>query len=323
MAAYLYPSYHQGELAPQAQAFLQRLAKAQLPATHSLTPVQVRESTWPAMRKLVGNPEAVAQVEDLDIPGPAGQIPIRVYTPEGNGPFPVLVYFHGGWWVFWDLDVTDNLCRSLANAAACVVISVGYRLAPEHKYPAAVEDAYAATVWAAANADRIWGDPSCIAVGGDSAGGNLAAVVSLIARHRGSPSLAHQLLICPVTNISASDTESYRYFGEGLWSPKALAQWAVSFYLSDKALAQQPFVSPLLAQDLSALPAALVITAEFDTLRDEGEAYAQQLREAGVEVRCTRYHGMLHDFPILAGVFDQAKDAIDEAATALRSAFTK
>jgi acetyl esterase len=323
MATNLYPLYTQGELDPQARTFLQRIAKAKLPATYTLTPMQVRAHTWPAMQKLVGNPEVVANVENLPIPGLAGQIPIRVYTPEGRGPFPILVYFHGGWWVFWDVDVTDNLCRSLANGASCVVVSVDYRLAPEHKHPAAVEDAYAATEWAAANAKRIQGDPTRIAVAGDSAGGNLAAVVSLFARDQGRPSLVHQLLICPITNVSSFDTESYRYFGEGLWSPKALSQWAVNHYLTDEEQAEHAFVSPLLVEDLSELPPAAVITAEFDTLRDEGEAYASRLRKAGVSVTCSRYNGMIHDFLILAGVFDQAKDAINEAATALRSAFTK
>ncbi len=323
MATHFYPSYTQGELAPQAQAFLQRIAEARLPPTHSLTPTEVRERMWPSMRRLIGSPEEVAKVENLSIPGLVGQIPIRVYTPEGRGSFPILVYFHGGWWVFWDLNVADNLCRSLANAASCVVVSVDYRLAPEQKHPAAVEDAYTATEWAVANAARIRGDPSFIAVGGDSAGGNLAAVVSLMARRPGSPALAYQLLICPITNVSSFDTESYRYFGEGLWAPKALAQWAVKHYLSDEGQAQHPYVSPLLAEDLSELPPALVITAEFDTLRDEGEAYAKRLSEAGIAARCTRYDGVLHDFPVLAGVFDQAKDAIKEAATALRSALAK
>jgi acetyl esterase len=273
------------------------------------------------MRDLIGDPEVVANVENFKIPGPAGRIPIRVYTPEGRGPFPILVYFHGGWWVFWDIDVTDNACRSLANGASCVVVSVDYRLAPEHKHPAAVEDAYAATKWVATNADRTQADPTRIAVGGDSAGGNLAAAVSLVARDRGGPPLAHQLLICPIADASSFDTDSYRYFGEGLVSPKALGQWAVDHYLSEKGQAGHPLVSPLLAEDLRELPPALVITAEFDTLRDEAEAYASRLREAGGVVTCTRYDGMIHDFPVFAAVFDQAKDAIDEAATALRGAF--
>jgi acetyl esterase len=321
MATSFYPSYTQGELDPQAKALLQQIKEADLPEPHTLTPQQVREGTWPGMRDLIGDPEVVANVENIKIPGPEGQIPIRVYTPEGRGPFPILVYFHGGGWVFWDIDVTDNACRSLANGASCVVVSVDYRLAPEHKYPAAVEDAYAATKWVATNAGRIQADPTRIAVGGDSAGGNLAAAVTLVARDRGGPPLAHQLLICPVTDVSSFDTDSYRHFGEGPESLKALSQWAVNHYLTEKEQAQHPLVSPLLAQDLSGLPPALVITAEFDTLRDEGEAYAGRLREAGGAVTCTRYDGMIHDFPVFAAAFDQAQDAIDRAATALRGAF--
>ena len=323
MTTSFYPSYTQGKLDPQAEAILQQIEEADLPGLHTLTPQQVRERTWPGMRDLIGDPEAVANVENLKIRGPSGQISVRVYTPEGRGPFPILVYFHGGGWVFWDIDVTDGLCRSLANGASCVVVSVDYRLAPEHKYPAAVEDAYAATQWVATNADRIQADPTRIAVGGDSAGGNLAAAVTLVARDQGGPPLAHQLLICPTTDVSSFDTDSYRHFGEGPESLKALGQWAVKHYLTEKEQAQHPLVSPLLAKDLGQLPPALVITAEFDTLRDEAEAYARRLREAGGVVTCTRYDGMIHDFPVFAAVFDQAQDAIDEAATALRGAFAK
>jgi acetyl esterase len=203
------------------------------------------------------------------------------------------------------------------------VVSVDYRLAPEHKHPAAVEDALAATKWVAANAERIQANPTLIAVGGDSAGGNLAAAVTLVARDRGGPPLAHQLLICPITDVSSFDTDSYRYFGEGLVSPKALGEWAVNHYLTEKEQAQNPLVSPLLAEDLSRLPPALVITAEFDTLRDEAEAYASRLREAGGAVTCTRYEGMIHDFPVFVAVFDRAKDAIGQAATALLGAFAR
>jgi acetyl esterase len=290
MPTHLYPGYTEGELDPQAKEFLERMAKANLPAFDTLTPAQVRGGTWPGTKRLIGSPEVVAHAENFEIPGPGGQISIRVYRPEGPDPFPILVYFHGGWWVFWDLDVTDNLCRFLANDVPCVVVSVDYRLAPENKHPAAVEDAYAATAWVASHAQRIQGDPARMAVGGDSAGGNLAAVVSLLARDKGGPSLAYQLLICPITNVSSFNTESYRYFGDGLWSPKAVSQWAVKHYLTDEKHARQPSVSPLLAEDLSQLPPALVITAEFDTLRDEGEAYANRLRDAEVDVTCKRYN---------------------------------
>jgi len=294
---------------------------AGFPPAHELAPAQVRQNTWPGMEWVVGEAQAGASVSDLLIPGPGGQIPARLYTPHGKGPFPLLIYFHGGWWVFWDLDVTDTLCHSLATQASCAVLSADYRLAPEHKYPAGVEDAYAATQWAAANAVQLQGDPGRLAVAGDSAGGNLAAVVTLMARDRGAPHLMHQLLICPVTNVASLETESYRLFAESPWSPKSLAEWARRHYLSNESQSQEPSVSPLLASDLRRLPPATVITAEFDTLRDEGEAYAARLRAAGVQVHHARYDGMIHDFPVLAGLFDSAEVALAEAAAQLQAAF--
>jgi acetyl esterase len=223
----------------------------------------------------------------------------------------------------WEIDVTDNLCRSLTNGASCVVVSVDYRLAPEHKHPAAVEDAYCAIEWMAANANRLDIKTDCIAVAGDSAGGNLAAAIALMARDQGGPDLVFQLLICPVTNVASLDTDSYRYFGDGLWLSKALVEWGIDHYLENEIQAQNPYVSPLLARDLSELPPALVLTAEFDVLRDEGEAYARRLKEAGTPASYTRHSGVLHDFPLLTAVFPQAKDAIGEASAALRQAFTK
>lgn len=321
MSKRFYPDYSQGRLAPPAEAFLRRLAMAGFPPAHELPPAQVRQNTWPGMRWVIGEPEARAGVSNLLIPGPVSELPARLYTPHGNGPFPLLIYFHGGWWVFWDLDVTDTLCHALATQAGCAVLSVSYRLAPEHKYPAGVEDAYAATQWAAANAAQLQGDPDRLAVAGDSAGGNLAAVVALLARDRGAPRLMHQLLICPVTNVATLDTPSYRFFAESPWSPKPLAEWARGHYLSHDSQRQEPSVSPLLATDLRHLPPATLITAEFDTLRDEGEAYAARLREAGVQVHHSRYDGMIHDFPVMAGLFDAAGVALAEVAAHLRSAF--
>jgi len=307
-------------LDPQAEALLQLMNKTNMPPLHTLTPTQAREMMkgWTA---LSAAPEEVAQVEDLNIPGPAGQIPVRIYTPQVAGPLPILVYFHGGGWVICDLDTHDNLCHSLANGASCVVVSVDYRLAPEHKFPAAVEDAYAATKWVADNANRINGDSARIAVGGDSAGGNLAAVVSLMARDRNGPGLAYQLLIYPVTNLSSSDTGSHRDYGDGYLLTKADGEYFLDHYLRSEEDRWNWMASPLLAPDLGGLPPALVITGEFDVLRDEGEAYASRLKEAGVPVKCTRYKGMIHGFMSMDGLLDRARDAIDEATAALHEAF--
>ncbi len=231
------------------------------------------------------------------------------------------MFFHGGGFVLGALDEFHPFCTFLASGASCIVISVGYRLAPEHKHPAAVEDAVTALQWIAANAKDIQGDPARIAVVGDSAGGNLAAVASIIARDRGFPTLAYQVLICPWVDASSFNTASYHYFGDGLWLSTANMIWYRNHYLQNQEQAKTYLVSPLIAEDLSGLPPTLIITAEFDVLRDEGEAYANRLRAAGVPVQCTRYNGMLHDFVTLPGVFPRAKDAIDEICTTLQTAF--
>jgi acetyl esterase len=311
------------ELDPQIETLLQKMAQQGAPPVHTLTAVQARESRNPIFIKLGGPPKAVANVKDVNIPGPAGQIPIRIYTPQGSEPFPILVYFHGGGFVICNLDTHDALCRSLANGASCIVVSVDYRLAPEHKFPAAVEDAYAATRWVADNANSISGDATRIAVSGDSAGGNLAAVVSLMAREKGGPSLIYQLLVYPVTDLSSVDTDSYREHGEGYILTKDSMGYYRDHYVGRREELQNAYASPLLAQELKGLPPALVLTAEFDVLTDEAEAYADRLKKAGVPVKYTCYKGMIHAFFSLAAVVDRARDAMNEATAALRSAFAK
>lgn len=306
-------------LDPQALAFLDQLKAMGAPPLNELSPPDARVAAQ-ALGSLSGTPEPVAKVENRTIPGLAGDIPIRIYTPAGNGAFPVLVFFHGGGWVIGDLETQDGPCRSLANGAACVVVSVDYRLAPEHKFPAAPEDTYAATQWVAANAKSINVDPTRIALGGDSAGGNLTAVTAQMARDRGGPRLTFQLLIYPVTD-GACDTVSYRENADGYLLTKDMMQWFWNLYVRNQADLQDPMASPLRAQSLKGLPAALVQTAEFDPLRDEGEAYAARLKEVGVPVKLTRYPGMIHGFFGMASVINQAKVAIADAAGALRSAF--
>jgi acetyl esterase len=306
-------------LHPQAQALLDQLKALGGPQLHELPPPQARELAK-MLGTLHGPPAAVARVENRTIPGPGGALPIRMYTPAGNGPFPVLIFFHGGGWVIGDLDTQDGACRALANGAACVVVSVDYRLAPEHKFPAAPEDCYAAARWVAANAASLRVDPARIAVGGDSAGGNLTAVVSQMARDRGSPRLAFQLLVYPVTD-GACETPSYRENADGYLLTRDMMQWFWNHYVRDDADRLNPMASPLRAADLRDLPPALTITAEFDPLRDEGEAYAARLRDAGVPVQLTRYDGMIHGFFGMSSVMDQAQIAIAEAASAMRVAF--
>jgi len=306
-------------LDPQAQALLDQVKALGEPPLNELSAPDARVAAQ-RLGTLSGPPVAVARVENRTIPGPAGALPVRIYTPAGSGPFPVLVYFHGGGWVIGDLDIQDGACRALANGAGCVVVSVGYRLAPENKFPAAPEDTYAATKWVAANTASIKVDPGRIAVGGDSAGGNLTAVTAQMAREQGGPRLVFQLLVYPVTD-GACDTASYRDNADGYLLTKDMMQWFWNHYVRNDADRFSPLASPLRAQNLKGLPPALVQTAEFDPLRDEGEAYAARLKEAGVAVKLTRYDGMIHGFFGMASVIDRATTAIGEAAAALRSAF--
>jgi len=311
-------------LAPQAQAYLDQMAAMQVPHIATLTPEVVRAGVaaqFEAERQQTP-PEPVARVENRTIPGPAGEIPIRVYTPHGDGPFPALVFFHGGGWVICSLDSHDGICRALANGAGCVVVSVDYRLAPEHKFPAAPEDCFAATQWVATHAGELHADPARLAVGGDSAGGNLTVVVTQMAREHGGPTLAFQLLIYPAVDFrSDAGYPSMTDNAQGYLLDKQAMDWFSDHYLRDEADRTNALASPMLASDLRGLPPALVITADYDPLRDEGEAYARRLQEAGVPVTVRRYPGMIHGFFGMTALFDRAKDAQAEAVAALRMAF--
>ena len=262
----------------------------------------------------------VDRVEDRTLPGPDGEIPVRIYAPNSDSPLPVLVFFHGGGWVIGSIETHDTTCRQLAAGTGCLVVSVDYRLAPENTFPAAPDDCYAATAWVAEHAAEIGGDPARIAVGGDSAGGNLAAVISLMARDRGGPNLAHQLLIYPVTDY-AFETPSYSENAEGYMLTLPMMKWFWNHYLADPADGAGEWASPLRAADLSGLPTATVLTAEFDPLRDEGEAYAKRLGEAGVKTQLTRYDGVFHGFFGMGAMIDKASAAVEEASSALRDAF--
>jgi len=307
-------------LDPQAAAVLEPMNAVQLPDLDALPPAAMRSAFTTIGPE--GPKREVGRVENRTIPGPAGEIPVRIYTPpaDSGGSLPLLVYFHGGGFVICDLDSHDATCRELCNGAECIVVSVDYRLAPEAKFPAAPEDCYAATRWVAENAVALGGNPERVAVAGDSAGGNLAAVVALLARERGGPSLVHQLLIYPVTN-HAFDTVSYGENAEGYLLSKKMMQWFWGHYLVREADGESPLASPLRADDLSGLPAATVLTAEYDPLRDEGEAYAQRLVEAGVATEHARFDGMIHGFFGMTSAVDQAVKAVALACDALRRSF--
>jgi acetyl esterase len=306
-------------LDPQAQRVIEAMAALNLKPVEESTPAEARESIRTRTAGLGPFPE-VAAVTDHRVPVAGGEITVRAYSPGGPGPHPALVYYHGGGWVIGDLYTHDGLCRSLSAAAGCAVLSVDYRLAPEAKYPVPVEDSYAALLWIVANAGRLGIDRRRIAVGGDSAGGNLATVMALLARDRRGPALALQVLIYPVTDHDL-DTVSYRENATGYVLTRDAMRWFWDHYLAHEAQGREPYASPLRAPSLAGLPPALVITAEYDPLRDEGEAYAARLRDAGVPVTLTRYPGMFHGFVRLTKFLDQARTAVDEIAGSVQKAF--
>lgn len=297
-----------------------------IPPTESMTPAEARSAFARARAELAEMETPVASVEDrVIVTGEhgAGELPIRLYYPMGEDLpqlLPVLVFFHGGGFVLGSLEITDRICRYYAQHARCMVVSVDYRLAPEHKFPAAVQDAYAATKWVAENAAAIRADHSRIAVGGESAGGNLAAVVSLMSRDRGEFSLCFQLLIYPVVQFSL-DTASCLECGNKYNLTLDEMYWFRRQYLEHEDQIQHPLASPMLAPDLSNLPPALIVTAEYDPLRDEGEAYAKRLTSFGVPAKANRYAGMVHSFLNYSGEVDASREALAETAIELRRVF--
>ncbi len=266
----------------------------------------------------------VGRVRDLSIPGGdvGTELPVRVYEPDADGPAPVVVYFHGGGWVVGNLDTHDATCRTLAAESGSVVVSVDYRLAPEHPFPAPVEDCYAALEWVAENAAVVGGDPGRLAVAGDSAGGNLAAAVALLARDRDGPSLAHQVLVYPVTDFDLT-TDSYEENAEGYFLTREDMAWFWDHYLERPVDRSNPYAAPLQARDLSNLPPATVVTAGFDPLRDEGVAYADRLDEAGTSVSHHHYEGVIHGFfgMVVEPELEPAHDAVRAVCADLHDSF--
>ncbi len=299
-------------LNPQVQGFLQSLAAAGAPAFHSLQPPQCRQAINGLMRMMPPSSAVLAQVRDTHIAGPAGEIGLRIYTPVGAGPFPILMYFHGGGFVIGDLDTFDTLCRETCAGAGVVVVSVDYRLAPEHPFPAAPNDCLAATRWAAAHAAEINGDATRIGVSGDSAGGNLAAVTALRLRDEGGPALKAQLLIYPVADADPDRYPSMTENAEGYLLSRADMNWFVGHYVKDPAALASSALCPIKAASHAGLPPALVITAEFDPLRDEGNAYAKKLAAAGVAVEHRCYDGAIHGFYTFFGALSLGREAVDQ-----------
>jgi len=305
------------KLHPEARLLLDAMDIQGVPPVETMPIEAARQMAREAVKRMSGEPEPLARVEDLSIPGPSGPIPIRVYTAEEGGPSPCLIYFHGGGYVLCDLDTHDPVCRTLARQSGAIVVSVDYRLAPEHKFPAALDDCHAATLWVRANASRLGVDAHRIAVGGDSAGGNMAAVIAIQCRDAAGPPLALQVLVYPVTRLSSFDTPSHKEFAEDHYLTRASMEYFTRQYFAKPEDAARPDASPALAKDLRNLPPAWILTAECDPLRDEGEAYAKRLQEAGVPVTCTRYAGMFHPFFSMP-VLTEARRAYQEVAAAVR-----
>ncbi|MFG2725665.1 alpha/beta hydrolase [Streptomyces canus] len=278
---------------------------------------QISSEAW-----VFGDRRPVTTVRDLTVPGPAGPLPARLYSPSGlSGPSALLVYFHGGGWVLGDLESADSACRFLAVHAGLSVLSIDYRLAPEDPFPAGVEDAVAAFRYAVGHAESLGADPVAIGVGGESAGGNLAAVVSQITHAEPGPAPAFQLMFFPVTDLSTKHA-SYRLFSEGFFLTEAQMDWYRDHYLSGPRDAVDPRASPLLADELTGLPPAYVAVAGFDPLRDEGEAYARRLEAAGVPVTLRRHSGLVHGVVNATGVGNTGREALLDAAAALRTGLT-
>jgi len=308
-------------LDPHVKALLAMLGAAGRPDLQKVTPNDARHGLRALAQAAGFQNVQTGGIEDGELPGPAGPLPYRIYTPAGaaDGPLPGIVYFHGGGFVLGCLDSHDGLCRQLANASGCRLVSVCYRLAPEHRFPAAVEDAIAALGWVSGEAARLGIDPQRIVVAGDSAGGNLAAVVSQLVSRTGGPKIALQVLFCPATD-GVRDTESLRAFAEGYLLEAEGIRWFSEHTYHPDADLRDPRISPLHAADLSGLPPAHIHTAACDPLRDEGKAYADRLQQSGVEVSYTCHDGMIHYFYALGGAIPYAHTAIEQAGAAIRQA---
>ncbi len=309
-------------LHPQCKDFLDQIASqpGQPFEEMSLEEIQAFRDAMPNGFEMAGPPEPVARVEDRVIPTPTGLIPVRLYWPNVDTHLPVLVFFHGGGWVFGNPAWIDSPCRSLANASGALVVSVDYRLAPEHRYPTAAEDCYAVTKHIADHPEDFAADPTRIAVGGDSAGGNLAAVVCQMARDRGGPHISYQVLIYPCIDPQ-DQSPSMRENAEGYFLTKSGMKWFWDQYAGSNH-APEPYLSPIHAKSLAGLPPALVITAEYDPLRDQGELYGKRLAEAGVPTTVKRFDGMIHGFCVMGGFIEAGREVLALCGAGVASALS-
>jgi acetyl esterase len=309
-------------LDPKLQAFMEQAHLLKKPGCAPRSPevilAESRESARNVTLTLESTSISVASVENFVIPGPVGDLPVRLYTPEVSGPFPVLMFFQKSW-CHGNLDTHEMMCRSLCRGAGCLVMTVDCRLAPEHPFPAALEDCYAATSWMFVHATELQGDSTRIAVGGESGGGNYAAATALMSRDRGGPPLVFQLLICPAADFRVTTGSWKKYDGYVISKEEFLI--VRDFYVPEEEVRLHPYAAPSVAPDLHGLPPAFIITAECDPLRDGGELYGQRLLEAGVPARVTRFDGMIHVFMHLGSRVPQADRALNEAIQALRVAF--
>ena len=303
-------------LDPEVVRLREEAERADLRPLYTLSLAEARRADLASITANAGRPEPVDRITDRFVPHDDSPVPIRVYRPSGRGPFPVLVYFFGGGWTLGTIDTSDAICRRLTNAAGCVTVAVGYRLAPEHRFPTAVHDCHAAVRWIAEHGAELDGDTARLAVAGDSSGGNLAAAVTLLSRADGPPITA-QVLVYPATD-QLSDSDSLRENNDPVFFNARSVAWYRSHYLKHPADASDPLASPLRAPDLQGLPPALVITAEHDPLRDEGEQYARRLGDDGVPVRLSRYPGMIHGFFAMSGTLAGGRQAMHEVAEYLR-----
>ena len=315
---------------PQMKAVLDALASLHGKPIEKLTPTEARKQPGPpdAVKALLikqgksTDPEAVGNVEDKTVPGPSGTVPVRVYTPEGDGPFPVVVYYHGGGWVIASIQAYDSSCRALCNAAKAVVISVGYRQAPEFRFPAAHEDSYSALQYIMKNAEQFNGDSKKVAVAGESAGGNLATAVCLMAHDRGGLMPVYEVCVYPIADTN-TNTPSYKTNAKAKPLNKPMMEWFLKYTVSSPDDLKSKYLAVLQNPDVKYLPPTTIITDQIDPLMSEGAAYAEKLKAAGVDVRYKNYDGVTHEFFSMTPVLDKAKDAVAFAADGLKSAFNK
>jgi acetyl esterase len=309
-------------LHPQVKELMDRRLALGFPDNRTITPDEARANARAGKAAIPSEQEPVGEITERTIPGPAGEIPIRIYRPDTAGPHPLIMLFHGGGWVIGDLDSEDTASRGLVNRVNAVLVSVDYRLAPETRFPGAPEDCYAATVWAVEQAEELGVDASNLATTGTSAGGNLSAVIAQMARDRGGPAIKHQVLFCPVIDhyfdrpSSIENAEGYGLTRDGMI-------WFWEQYLGPDGDGENPYASPIRAESLAGLPDATVIAAQYDPLLDEAADYATALKAAGVDATYTEYAGMTHGFNGSAGLVDAALDAIDEASNRILASFAK